>query len=462
MTPKHTIFSIIAMLTFLCFDAFSQTSNNMSLCSNYDGGDTYNDIWGYVDDNGREYAILGSTGKISIIDVTDPYNTVLINEFSPGMTSTWRDMKSYGNYVYGCSEAYGEGLTIIDMSNLPTSANLVTVSNSYWQSSHNIYIDEVHGRLYTAGAKNLNGHVNMMVFDLTANPADPTLMANVNLVNGGYVHDVYVRDHIAYCSHGYNGYAVYDLTDPNNPIPMSSIATSGYNHSSWVTADGVHTFVAEEVPRGMPLLVMDLTNVASNDIEVVHDFKDPLLGPTHMDNTPHNPFIVGDYLYLSYYEDGIVVFDIRDPLNPVRVAHYDTSNNTDYNGYYNVWGCYPFLPSGKILGSDRSTGLYVLEANIPVCPVNFSGANALSGMSNAVADYETNGVIESTQVLSLPAKVDYDSKQYIDLLPGFEVIFKAEFSAFIDGCNGGSGGLNNTNPIIPTNQTIDLHKTQID
>ena len=462
MTPKHNVLSIIAMLTFLCFDAFSQTSNNMTLCSNYDAGDSYNDIWGYVDGNGREYAIIGASSKISIIDVTDPFNVVLINEFSPGMTSGWRDVKSYGNYVYGCSEAYGEGLVIIDMSNLPTSASLVTVSNSYWQSSHNIYIDEPNGRLYTAGAKDLNGNVNMMVFDLMANPADPTLIANVSLVNGGYIHDVYVRDHIAYCSHGYNGYAVYDLTDPNNPIPMSSQNTNGYNHSSWVTADGLHAFVAEEVPTGLPLLEIDLANVASNDIPVVHSFKEPLLAPTHMNNTPHNPFIVGDYLYLSYYEDGIVVFDIRDPLNPVRVAHYDTSSNSSYTGYNNVWGCYPFLPSGKILASDRSTGLYVLEANIPVCPVNFSGTNALSGSTIAIMDYETNGVIESTQVMSIPAKVDYDSKQYIDLLPGFEVVFKAEFSAFIDGCNGGSGGINNTTPSESPNQAINTDKTKID
>jgi len=452
------------MLTFLNFTANSQnkTSDNMSLCTNYDGGYTYNDIWGYVDGAGREYAILGSTSRISIIDVTDPYNEVLIDEFAPGMTSSWRDMKSYGNYVYGCSEAYGEGLAIIDMSNVPTSANLVTVSNSYFQSSHNIYIDEQHGRLYTAGARDANGHVNMMVFDLTANPADPTLLANVTLVNGGYVHDVYVRDHIAYCSHGYNGYGIYDLTDPNNPIPLSSQQTNGYNHSSWLTTDGSYALVAEEVPKGLPLLIVDLAGVNNNDTPVVHSFKEPLLAPTHTNNTPHNPFIVGDLLYLSYYEDGIVVFDISDPLNPVRVAYYDTSCNSSYSGYNNVWGCYPFLPSGKILGSDRSTGLYVLEIDLTSdCPESYAGVNAITCKFNRTADYETDGIIESTQELISGAKVDYDSKIHIDLLPGFIVNENTEFAAFIDGCNNGAGGIINTNSTSIQTPTQTQRKKQI-
>ena len=463
MIPKHTYLGVILMLfCFLCLatNGICQTKKNMNLCSNYDGGDAYNDIWGYVDANEGEYAIIGSSSKISIINVSDPINPVLIDEFAPGMTSGWRDMKSYGHYIYGCSEAFGEGLIIIDVSNLPISASLVTVSNSYWQSSHNIFIDEEHGRLYTAGAKDSNGHFNMMVFDLTANPADPTHLADVTLINGGYVHDVYVRDHIAYCSHGYNGYAVYDLTDPNNPIPLSSQTTNGYNHSSWLTTDGQYAFVAEEVPRGLPLLVMDLANLNNNDITVVHDFKEPLLAPTHVDNTPHNPFIVGDYLYLSYYEDGIVVFDIRDPLNPVRVAHYDTSSNTAYNGYNNVWGCYPFLPSGKILASDRSTGLYVLQADIPECPVNYTATNSLTGTINTVEDYETNGAITSTQEIVMPAKVDYDSKNWIDLLPGFSVENNVDFSAFIDGCDNGNGGINNNSS--STTQITNTQNTQID
>ncbi len=462
MIRKHTFLSVFIMLLFQCVNVYSQTSNNMTFCANYDNGDTYNDIWGYVDAVGGEYALLGSTSKIHIINVTDPFNPVLVNEFAPGMTSTWRDLKTYGNYAYTCSEAFGEGLVIIDMSNLPTSASIVTVSDTYFQSSHNIFIDEANGRLYTAGAKNANGHVNMMVFDLTANPEDPTHLADVTLINGGYVHDVYVRDNIAYCSHGYSGYAIYDLTDPNNPIALSSLSTNGYNHSSWLTNNGQYAFVAEEVPRGMPLLAVDLSNMNNNDISVVKSFKEPLLAPTHIDNTPHNPFIKGDYLYLSYYEDGIVVFDIRDPLNPVRVAHYDTSSNTSYGGYNNVWGCYPYLPSGKILGSDRSNGLYILEENIPVCPVNFAGINSLSGPTNGIIDYETNGVIESTQAISTPASVDYDSKQYIDLLPGFSVDFQTNFSAFIDGCNNGSGGINNNTPNTSNNQTISTHKTQID
>ncbi len=34
----------------------------------------YNDIWGYTDPSGREYALLGVNTGTSVIDITDPYN----------------------------------------------------------------------------------------------------------------------------------------------------------------------------------------------------------------------------------------------------------------------------------------------------------------------------------------------------------------------------------------------------
>ena len=76
------------------------------------------------------------------------------------------------------------------------------------------------------------------------------------------------------------------------------------------------------------------------------------------------------------------------------------------------------------------------------CPANYTGANELTGSINGVEDYETNGDIESTQVLQSSAKVDYDSANSIELKAGFEVKVGAEFCILIDGCNAGMGGIN--------------------
>lgn len=77
------------------------------------------------------------------------------------------------------------------------------------------------------------------------------------------------------------------------------------------------------------------------------------------------------------------------------------------------------------------------------CVFNFSGTDALSGSEfSAKADYETDGLIESTQIIEPFAIVDYDSATEITLLPGFEVKLNADFFAIIDGCDNGNGGLN--------------------
>ncbi|HEY6905847.1 MAG TPA: hypothetical protein VI230_00180, partial [Ignavibacteriaceae bacterium] len=69
---------------------------NTNLLSNLDQYHSagYNDIWGYTDQNGREYALLGVNTGTSVIDVTDPFNPVEV-AFVPGSGSIWRDIKTH-------------------------------------------------------------------------------------------------------------------------------------------------------------------------------------------------------------------------------------------------------------------------------------------------------------------------------------------------------------------------------
>ncbi|MDA8693025.1 trypsin-like peptidase domain-containing protein [Saprospiraceae bacterium] len=79
------------------------------------------------------------------------------------------------------------------------------------------------------------------------------------------------------------------------------------------------------------------------------------------------------------------------------------------------------------------------------CFSNLTHVNGLMQSETSVADYESSGYIRTTlpTVLDSNAKVDYDATLYIELNAGFEVKLGAEFEAFIDGCNNGSGGINN-------------------
>ena len=316
---------------------------------------TFNDIWGYAAD-GREYAIMGSAAYIHFFDVTNPSNITLIDEFLPGDTTVWRDFKVFQNYCYAVSDKTEEGLLIYDLSDLPNSVNLVNTVKTEFVQSHNIYIDIPNGRLYTAGA----GH-GSLVYDLNNDPSKPEFLGVAHM-NNNYVHDIYVRDNIAYASSGNPGFFIWDLTDPVDEKLLASTETNGYNHSSWVSEDGRFAVFAEEVPTGLPMGIMDLTSMKSGDIQVESYYKFPLLAPAETGATAHNPYIRGDYAFTSYYQDGLVIFDVSDPSHPTRAGYFDTyPDNTAYPGYQGAWGCFPYLPSGNILVSDIDYGLFVLD-----------------------------------------------------------------------------------------------------
>lgn len=366
------ILSTILFLFFSNILFYAQNpSLNMTQLDNWDvdtlptaGGVQYNDVWGYVDCDENEYAILGSASRIHFIDVSDPSNVSEVASFPGGQNTVWRDMKTYQDRAYAVSDNTSEGMMIFDLSNLPNTVTKTNQTTEFFGRSHNIFVDEPNGRLYSVGTDSMPGGI--IILDIATDPDNPIQLARVNLpadpVSGfGYVHDIYVRNNIAYCSHGFLGFFIWDLTDPNNPILLASQNTGGYNHSSWVSEDGSFAIFAEEVPTGRPLGVMNLENIDNEVIEIDHTFKFPLLQNDSM-NTPHNPFLRGDLLICSYYEDGLQVFDVSDPLNPVQVAYYDTyPDNVQYNGYNGNWGTYPFLPSGLILASDIVSGLFVLQ-----------------------------------------------------------------------------------------------------
>ncbi len=336
-------------------------SKNITLQSNWDEViDDYNDVWGYADYSGKEYAIIGSKKKIHFIEVTNPTAPTLVAEFAPGSNTSWRDIKTFSHYAYAVSEGFSnEGLVIFDLCNIAIgSVAQVYQKNEVFGKAHNIFIDAKNKRLYVVGSNTQTDGV--IIYDLAQDPANPSLLSKTGLP-GGYIHDIFVQDNLAFCSHGYNGLYIYDFTHPTNYSFKASLETGGYNHSSWgLNKDNLLIF-AQEVPIGLPLGVLDYTNYQSNDIEVVKTFKQPLLGP-NLNNTPHNPYMAGDYAVVSYYEDGIVIFDLSNPLQPDTIAYYDTHpHNTTYNGYEGCWGVYPYLPSGNILASDISKGLFILK-----------------------------------------------------------------------------------------------------
>ena len=369
---KKLILFIFLMSTISFLQA--QKSMNVEMLGNWDNDDlpthfygTFNDVWGYAA-NGREYAFMGSASAIHVFDVTDPANIIEIDKIQPGANTVWRDFKVYQDRAYFVADNSGEGLVILDLSDLPNSVSVTKQTSEFFSSSHNIFIDEPNGKLYVVAA---DVSVHILVIDLVADPDNPTLIAG-HMLEGGQIHDLYVRDNIVYASSEYDGFYIYDFNDPMNPVGLASIVTNGYNHSNWVSEDGTFAIFAEEVPTGLPLGIMNLTDMMDGDLEVTTYFQKMLVevaeGATK--NTPHNPYILGNLGITSYYEDGIHIYDLTNSAEPTLVGYYDTFPENDiendstvasYNGYAGCWGMYPFLPSGNLLASDMDNGLFVLK-----------------------------------------------------------------------------------------------------
>jgi hypothetical protein len=67
-----------------------------------------------------------------------------------------------------------------------------------------------------------------------------------------------------------------------------------------------------------------------------------------------------DFLLTSYYNEGVTVVDAARPANLVEVGNYDT-NNLSGSSYDGTWGVYGFLPSGNLILSDMTLGLFVVK-----------------------------------------------------------------------------------------------------
>jgi len=333
--------------------------------SSYD----FNDCWGYTDDFGNEYAILGAKTKVIFFDITIPTAPVFLKEFSgaapgiSGASSIWRDFKTYDKYAYAVADQGSEGLMVFDLGDIH-NGNITKVfqSNSSFARAHNIFIDVPEGKLYAIGSNTQNN--GLIVFDIEDDPSNPIELASVS-IPGGYIHDAYVLNNIAYCSSGYDGLYVIDMSVPTAPLLKSfdESAADGYNHSNWPFDNGNKMIVAEEVPTGLRLGIFDISN--QNNISYTSAFRHPINTGVSGFTTYHNPYMVGDYAVISSYEDGITIMDLTNPSSTFKAAHYDTyPSNTNYNGYQGCWGAYPYFPSGTIIGSDISTGLYVLSTSL--------------------------------------------------------------------------------------------------
>lgn len=356
----------------------AQNGTNVKQAGKFTYPSELSDVWGYVDEQGNEYALVGLKDGFSVLDVTNP-STITSLYYKSGPFSTWRDVKVWDDHAYITTEAFA-GLLIVDLTPLPQSNNLtdtVFFGDQFpFQRAHNIFIDE-QGFAYIFGAN--QGEGGAIILDLNGNPKVPV---EVGIVDDFYMHDGMVRNDTLWGSAIYEGLQVmYDVSDKSNPVIISSFDTPGrFAHNCWPSDDGDYVFTTDEIANGA-IGAYDVSDF-DNPIKV-DDYDIPAL----LDPIPHNTFFKDNYLFTAFYSEGLHILDVTHPKGMVEVGRFDTSPLYD-QGFNGAWGCYPYLPSGNILIADIQEGLYVLTPEI----------NRASYLQGEVRDIVTNNPIEDVLV----------------------------------------------------------------
>jgi hypothetical protein len=342
-----------------------------------------------------------------IFDITNPDAPVLASWYNPGGNQQFLEaVVVNGRGYFGSGN--GGGVHVVDLSNpySPTLLGIINPANGTAHDRiHEMMVIQQEGRTYLIENYNLlSSSAKIIKFIDVTNPAAATLKWDLNPTDSTWVHAMHVRGNKMYLS-GWGGKVeIYNIGNLTSAAPslLGAINGNSTNHSTWTSEDGNYLYSCRETLDG-DLRVYDVRDPAQPLL--VRSIKAGDLGLNAI--SPHNPVVMGNYLYVSWYQAGVQVFDISSPANPVRVGQYDgyeleysheeaekemnrlnlepwdivcgserlqSALPTSYNG---TWAVFPFLGQNKVLAGDLKNGLQILDAT------GVSG-----GVKNVVSDFD--------------------------------------------------------------------------
>jgi choice-of-anchor B domain-containing protein len=306
-------------------------------------GQSLANVWGYKARDGKEYALLGGSKGLIVVDISDPEEPKQIVQV-PGPDNLWKEIKTYSHYAYIVSEG-GSGIQIVDLSALPSSDldyhyyrgdGLIT---NQLNKIHALHIDVTKGFLYAWGGDLFGGSAK--IFDLKKDPYNPTYVGKFDQL--GYIHDGFVDNDTMYSGHIYAGqFAMVNMTDKSAPELLATQGTPfAFTHNLWPSDDRKTLFTTDE-RFGAFLASYDISN--PEDIK----FLDKIQSNPGSNSAPHNVHINKNWAVTSWYTDGFTIVDITRPGNLVQVGNFDSYAGSG-SGFEGCWGVHPHLPSGNII-----------------------------------------------------------------------------------------------------------------
>jgi choice-of-anchor B domain-containing protein len=148
------------------------------------------------------------------------------------------------------------------------------------------------------------------------------------------------------------------VTDKQDIISLAryEYPAGEYSHQATLSADRQYLFLDDEKDE-------DNLNISSTmHIIDVSDLENPFEATTFTNGLgaiTHNHYCRGNFVYAANYSSGVRVYDVSDPLDPAEIAYFDTQPDDTGTNFNGLWSNFPYFPSGTVIGSDRSKGLFI-------------------------------------------------------------------------------------------------------
>jgi hypothetical protein len=262
-------------------------------------------------------------------------------------------------------------ITLVDMTDPlhPTVAGEYHSDfNEAWIGVHNAWLDGDYAYIVVDGTAENRG---LWILDVS-DPQNPMRVGRF-YAGRSFLHDVIVRDGLAFLSHWDAGLVILDVGNgirggsPAHPVEVSRIVTSGAQvHNAWYWPEAGYVFIGEEdFSTPGRLHVVDVSDLA-HPVEVA-SFRMP-------GDTPHNYWLDEEnaVLYTSWYSRGVQAIDVSGrlvgslDLQGRLIAHleYQGSSAENCPGFgldpsTCAWG--PQLHDGFLYVADMNTGLWKLQ-----------------------------------------------------------------------------------------------------
>jgi choice-of-anchor B domain-containing protein len=343
-----------------------------------------NDVWGWTDEDGTEYALVGLSNGTGFLNLANPYCPVVAGFLPAESTSSlWRDLETVGNWVVVGSEANDHGLQLFDLTHLRGATDTLFAPDAVFTgvgSSHTVTIDPASGTVAANGADTCEG---MLFVDVS----DPLAPRGAGCFDGvGYVHDAQCVTYrgpdtewagrvVCVAAAGETGeIVVVDATDLDAPVELGRLhygraaqlaggSGFGYSHQGWFTEDHRYWVFDDELDE-LVWAVPTTTFVFD-----LGDLQAPALVGQHVHETTaidHNQYIVGNRTYQSNYTAGLRILDLTGVADAAleEVAFFDVYPRSELREFEGTWSNYPFFASGVIPVTSIGEGLVLVRPSL--------------------------------------------------------------------------------------------------